>query len=273
MPQQRRFLFSAVTNWLAFAATLLVTFFLSPYLIRTLGDSRYGVWVFVESILAYFTLFDLGIAACVVRFTAKFHASNDRTELNRLVSSCLALFLGLGVLAFLLGCAVTPLIAPMMRKSGMEQGEIIAFTLLMLGNLAVSLPLSIFPSILDGLERFAPKSGVRIVFLGLRTTATIILMQREPSLMGLGIIFTIGNLAENVVMAILCWIYRPGLRFAIRFVDRATLKLVKGYSVDALPGDDRQPGLGAIGGDRHRHLSERCGDYLVRHRIAIGRVR
>lgn len=234
MPQQRRFLFSAVTNWLAFAATLLVTFFLSPYLIRTLGDSRYGVWVFVESILAYFTLFDLGIAACVVRFTAKFRTSNDQAELNRLVSSCFALFLGLGALAFLLGCAVTPLIAPMMMKSGMEQSEIITFTLLMLGNLAASLPLSIFPSILDGFERFAAKSGIRIVFLGLRTAATIILLQRQPTLLGLGIIFTIGTLAENMTMAILCWVYRPGLRFAFRFVNRATLKLVRSYSVDAL---------------------------------------
>jgi O-antigen/teichoic acid export membrane protein len=132
MPQQRRFLLSAVTNWLAFAATLLVAFFLSPYLIRTLGDSRYGVWVFVESILAYFTLFDLGIAACVVRFTAKFHAANDQQELNRLASSCFALFLGLGSLAFLIGLALMPLFAPMMQRAGMELGEIVAFSLLML---------------------------------------------------------------------------------------------------------------------------------------------
>src|SRR5947209_5488329 len=57
----RRLLLSALTNWLAFAATLLVSFFLTPYLVRCLGKESYGVWGFVESILAYFTLFDLGI--------------------------------------------------------------------------------------------------------------------------------------------------------------------------------------------------------------------
>ncbi len=233
MPQQRRFLLSAVTNWLAFAANLLVTFFISPFLIHTLGDSRYGVWVFVESILAYFTLFDLGIAACVVRFTAKFQAANDQQELNRLASSCFALFLGLGSLAFLIGLALMPLFAPTMRESGMELGEIITFSLLMLGNLAMSLPLSVFPSILDGLERFAAKSAARIVFLGLRTAATVVLLEREPSLLGLGIIFTIGNLAENAVMAALCWVQLPKLRFSVRLIDRATLKAVKGYSIDA----------------------------------------
>src|SRR2546421_12381302 len=82
----------AATNWAAFAAGLGVSFFLAPYLIRSLGDARYGVWSVVESILAYFTLFDLGIAACLVRFVAKYDATDDRAELNRIVSSCLAVF-------------------------------------------------------------------------------------------------------------------------------------------------------------------------------------
>lgn len=233
MPQQRRFVWSAATNWLAFAATLLAAFFIAPYLIRKLGDSRYGVWVFVESILAYFTLFDLGIAACVVRFTARFHRSGGGDELNKLVSSCLALFLGLGALAFVAGLALAPFLAPLMRKSGMDEAEIVGFTLLMLGNLAVSLPLSIFPSILDGLERFAAKSTVRIIFLAGRTAATVVLMERQPSLINLGVIFTIGNLAEHAAMALLCFAALPGLRFRFRSVDRATLKLVKGYSLDA----------------------------------------
>lgn len=233
MPHQRRFLLSAVTNWLAFAATLLVAFFLAPYLIRQLGDARYGVWIFVESILAYFTLFDLGIAAGVVRFTAKYHAEKNQNELNRLASACLALFLGLGAIAFVLGFALTPLFTPMMSKSGMQTSEIATFTLLMLGNLALSLPLSVFPSILDGLERFAAKSLVRIVFLAGRTLAIVLLMQREPSLIRLAVIFTISTLAEHLVMAILCWIYLPRLRFGLRFVDREMLKRVKGYSLNA----------------------------------------
>jgi O-antigen/teichoic acid export membrane protein len=75
MSAKRSLLLGAATNWTAFAATLFVAFFLAPYLIRSLGDGRYGVWCVVEAILAYFTLFDLGIAACLVRFVAKYHAS------------------------------------------------------------------------------------------------------------------------------------------------------------------------------------------------------
>src|SRR3954470_21774150 len=154
----------AATNWAAFAASLAVSFFLAPYLIRNLGDGRYGVWCVVESILAYFTLFDLGIAACLVRFVAKFHATDELTDLNRLVAACLAVFTAAAGCVLMLGAAVVPLVgAGLERKLG-EPGDVSAFMLLMLANLAVTLPLSVFPTILDGLQRYPAKSAVRLAF-------------------------------------------------------------------------------------------------------------
>src|SRR5215213_9671799 len=112
----RSLLLGAVTNWAAFAATLLVGFFLAPYLIRGLGDARYGVWCVVESVLAYFTLFDLGIAACLVRFVAKYHATDERHELNKLVSACLAVFTVAAGCVLVLGCGLVPLVAPGLER-------------------------------------------------------------------------------------------------------------------------------------------------------------
>lgn len=232
-PVARRLLVGAVTNWLAFAATLLVGFFLTPYVVRRLGDGPYGVWAFVESLVAYFTLFDLGIAACVVRFVARFHATGDRDDLNRLVSTCLALFLGLGGLVFAIGSGLLPVFLPSLEEAGIPPGEVLAFALLMLGNLAVTLPLSLFPSILDGLERFALKSGVRIAVLAARTAGTIAVLERSPSLLNLGLLITAANLIEHLACALLACRALPELRLSARLIDRVTLKQVKGYSLHA----------------------------------------
>jgi O-antigen/teichoic acid export membrane protein len=231
---RRRLLLSAFTNWLAFAATLLVAFFLTPYLVGKLSDGPYGVWLFVESILAYLTLFDLGIAACVVRFVARYHAQRHQREINKLASSCLALFIGLGTIAFALGAVLAPLfVAGVAAKAGLETAEATGFLLLMLANLAVTLPLSVFPSILDGLERFASKSAIRIVFLAIRTAGTIVLMERSPSLFMLGVLYTACNVLEHATLAALSFRFLPSLHLSWRFVDRPTLKVVKGYSLDA----------------------------------------
>jgi O-antigen/teichoic acid export membrane protein len=233
MSAKRSLLIGAVTNWAAFAATLLVAFFLAPYLIRTLGDARYGVWCVVEAILAYFTLLDLGIAACLVRFVARYDATNERARLNKLVSACLFLFLGAAACVILLGCALIPLVSSGLERKLGEKSDVAPFALLMLANLALTLPLSVFPSILDGLQRFATKSAVRLVFLGVRVGGIVYAMESAPGLWSLALVFTATNLLEHAVMAFMTFRFLPGLRLSWRIVDRATLREVRGYSVDA----------------------------------------
>src|SRR5262249_46330027 len=180
-----------------------------------------------------FTLFDLGIAACLVRFVAKFHATDERAELNKLVSACLAVFAIAAGGVLLLGGAIVPFAAPGLERKLGDHGDVAAFMLLMLANLAVTLPLSVFPTILDGLQRYASKSAVRLAFLALRVGGIVYAMETRPGLWSLAIVYTIVNLLEHAAMAALAFRFLPGLRLARRLVDRATLKRVRGYSVDA----------------------------------------
>lgn len=233
MTAKRSLLLGAATNWAAFIATLLVAFFLAPYLIRSLGDARYGVWCVVEAILAYFTLFDLGIAACLVRFVAKYQATDGSAELNKLVSACLALFTIAAGCVLLIGGAMVPFVAPGLERKLGSHGDVAPFMLLMLANLALTLPLSVFPTILDGLQRFAAKSTARLVFLGVRVGGIVYAMETAPGLWSLAIVFTVTNLLEHAAMAVLAFRFLPGLRLSRRLVDRSTLREVKGYSVDA----------------------------------------
>jgi len=233
MPASRSLVSGAATNWAAFAATLLVAFFLAPYLIRSLGDGRYGVWCVVEAILAYFTLFDLGIAACLVRFVARYHASGEMIELNKLVSACLGLFLAAALTVFVIGGILVPFVAPGLDGKLGSQGDVAPFMLLMLANLAVTLPLSVFPTILDGLQRFAVKSAVRLLFLGIRVCGVVYAMENAPGLWSLAVTVTMTNVLEHAAMALLAFHSLPGLTLSYKHVDRATLRAVKGYSVDA----------------------------------------
>ena len=83
---------------MAFAVMIVVTFFMTPILVDGLGDDRYGIWVFVESIIQYLALLDLGITAAVVKYVAKFNATQDKEEVNRVYSSSIAIFSALGLL-------------------------------------------------------------------------------------------------------------------------------------------------------------------------------
>ena len=74
---RRRLLVNAAANWLGFAAQIAVAFYLCPILVHGLGNGRYGLWSLAESVLVYLTLLDLGIAASLVRYTARFEATGE----------------------------------------------------------------------------------------------------------------------------------------------------------------------------------------------------
>lgn len=227
------FLAGAASNWLAFAATLAVSFFLTPHLIADLGKPRYDVWCVVESVLAYFTLLDLGVAVCLVRFVARHRATADMDGLNRIASASLAVFLAAGAVAIAVGVPVLLALAPTLDDKVEGDGDVLPFMLLMLANLAASLPLGIFPTILDGLEKFTSKSLIRLVSLGVRTTGIVWCLMHTEGLFPLAVVYSVTNAVEHLAMAVVCRRALPGLMFRWRFVDRATLRQVRGGSVDA----------------------------------------
>lgn len=233
LPADRRLLIGAATNWAAFAAQLVVSFITAPYLIGKLGDVGYGVWCVTEGIAAYFTLFDLGIAAFLVRHVARYQATGERDEVNRIVSAGVAVFAAAGAGVLLVGGAVTVLAGPRLDRQLGGPGEVPAFLLLMVVNVALTLPLSVFPSVLDGLQRYAAKSGLRLAVLGLRVGGVIWVMETRPGLLPLAAVVTAANLCEHVLQGVLAFRFLPGLRLSRGLVDRATLGRVLGYSKDA----------------------------------------
>jgi O-antigen/teichoic acid export membrane protein len=103
----------------------------------------------------------------------------------------------------------------------------------MLANLALTLPLSIFPAILDGLQRYPAKSAIRLAFLLLRVGGIVFVMETRPGLFPLAIVYTVVNLLEHAALAGLAFWYLPGLRVGRGLIDRTTLRQVRGYSTDA----------------------------------------
>src|SRR5262245_34735216 len=166
---QRRILINATANWLGFATQAVVAFFMVPALVRGLGDRPYGIWSLVDSILSYLNLFDVGIAASVLRYVAKFHETEDHDSLNRVFSTSLCIFATAGccVLLIALGLAL-----PWARPLGVpaDLATDTRWLLVLLGiNVGIGLPLGTFAAVLDGLARYPAKTVVRTMAFLLRS--------------------------------------------------------------------------------------------------------
>ena len=226
-------LVNSTANWIGYAARVLVGFVVTPQLIRGLGGRRYGIWSLVESVLAYLSLFDLGIAASLVRYAARFETERDWKSFNEVFNTTLCLFLGIGLLVL---TVVAVLAFGWTRPLGVpaELASEVRLLLLLLGaNLAFGLPLGVFPTLFDGLGQYPPKVAVRTSWSLLGSLLLVVFVRGGFGLAAVGLVITACNLAENLTMALVVRRYLPELRFSLRLVNWSTVRSVRGYSACA----------------------------------------
>src|SRR5881296_2707507 len=211
------------SNWFALGLNVLVGIFLSPYVLHHLGDEAFGLWVLIFSITGYYGLFDLGIRSSIVRYVAKYSATNNYEELNRLINTAMASYGTVGILALLVTFGGAFYVAPIFKISTNFLST--ARSLFLMVGTAVSLgfPLGVFGGILEGLQRFYLLNFTSISSTLLRALLIVLALRHGHGLLTVAIITVSLPLLAALVNATVVLHLVP-LRFSPRYVDRSSLR-------------------------------------------------
>ncbi|CAN5668632.1 oligosaccharide flippase family protein [soil metagenome] len=97
---------------LAQVSSLAVSILLTPFIVRTLGIERYGLWIFLGAIVAFAGLFQVGTGRGSIRFIAFYSERGDLNVARRIVAYGVLAHLASGALliplAWFLGRAAIP---------------------------------------------------------------------------------------------------------------------------------------------------------------------
>ena len=141
-------------NWGAFFFNVAATFVLSPYVVKSLGNNTYGLWVLLGSLVGYLGLLDFGVRGAVTRYVSRFHADGDDQKASRLTSTALRIFSLMGLAAVF----VTVLLAAgIVHRFNITSAETdTARLVVILGGLAVATALvgGVYGGVVIGLQRF-----------------------------------------------------------------------------------------------------------------------
>jgi O-antigen/teichoic acid export membrane protein len=96
---------NVASGYLGLAVALLLSFFLTPIVLRELGRSDYGLWVVITSLGTYIGLLDAGVATAAVQQIASSIAVGDDARLGQILATAQVFFMVTGLLA-VAGCAV-----------------------------------------------------------------------------------------------------------------------------------------------------------------------
>lgn len=206
----------AALNYVIIGINALVGLLYTPYMLRMLGQGEYGLFSLVASIISYLTILDFGFGNALVRYTAKFRAENKTTEQYEMFGMFMKLFSVIGLLAFGVGLVlcfnVESLFDEAMTVDELSKAKILMAILLV--NLALTFPLSIYGSIINAYENFIFQKLVQIARIVLSTITMIVILDLGYKAIGLVVVQTVFNLAFLFANAFYC---RYNLKIKIIF--------------------------------------------------------
>lgn len=223
-----------LASWGDHLVGILVGLFLMPYVLTTVGDSQYGLWLFICSFAGYSGLLNLGFGETVSRFVAHHHAKGETNRINQVVSVIGAVYLGMSVL--LIGLAgFLAWLAPWLYDWGTTSITEVRWVFVLLGaNVAIGMLGSVFGGVIVGLQRIDIERGFRTLSGLARLAMTVLLLQKEQALITLAVIFLLTTLIENVGYLAVVFRQLPGLRVGWRYLSRDTFKECFSFSMFAL---------------------------------------
>lgn len=191
----------AFLSYVSIGLSNIVGLSYTPFMLRMMGQSEYGLYSLVASVVAYLTILDLGFGNAIVRFTAKFRAEGKIREQYEMFGMFFLLYIGIGILALLVGLGlyfnVDYLFDTTMNAS--ELYKIRVMMLLMIFNLAFTFPMSIWGSIITAYENFVFQKLVGIVRIILNPLVMIAMLLIGYRAIGMVVITTIFNVITLVI--------------------------------------------------------------------------
>lgn len=133
---------------------VVIGFAMMPFLISTLGEDLYGLWVVIGSVVGTYYLLDLGFSQAVTRYVAKYIHQNNTEAANRIINTALILYTLLGILVLLISIAAAAFGVEALMESSKDIS--LAQTLLIISGLtlAIDFPAKSFPGIVSAYMRY-----------------------------------------------------------------------------------------------------------------------
>ncbi|MFI3297914.1 MAG: oligosaccharide flippase family protein [bacterium] len=209
----------AVLGYAEILLTTLIGLVLTPFIINSLGNSEYGLYTLIGSLVGYLSLMDLGLNNAIIRFVSNFRSRGDKDGEEKFLGTTLLIYGIISTVVVLLGLCVYFNLESIFRNSltAIELSRAKTMFLILVFNIAIVLPSNSFFAICSAYEEFIFSKGIRLLRIVLRTATVYAILTYGGKAISLVIIDT----CYNVVLAFITYLFtRERLHIRYNFSQR-----------------------------------------------------
>lgn len=195
---------------------VLIGLLYTPYMLRKLGQSEYGLYALVASVMTHLSLLDLGFGDAIVRYTAKYKAEGRTEEQYNLFGMFFVVYVVISALVLISGiilyCNLPSLFGKTMTIVELERAKIMMSLLIF--SMVISFLFQIYRSIITAYEKFIFSKGLAIISLILNTVSSIIVLALGYKAVAMVVISVMFSITTQIISFIYC---TRSLKVKIRF--------------------------------------------------------
>ncbi len=205
---------------------------LTPFIIRSLGQSEYGLYTLIGSFVSYLTLLDLGLNNSIIRFVAKYRAENDIEGERRFLGTAVWAYVGIAMLlviiGFILFFQLDNLFQNTLNPAEMSRAKTMFLILIL--NLAVTIPGGAFQAICNAYQFFVFPRLLNIIKYLVRVVSVFAILFWGGKAISLVIIDTVLNISV-IVVSMFFVVYKMKVVIPLKIFDKNLVKEIFSYSL------------------------------------------
>lgn len=220
-----------VLSYISMALHIIIGLIYVPILLHYLGKSQYGVYQLMGSLIAYMAIMDFGLSSTITRYYSRYMALDDERNKANVLALSGIIYSVITVILLLLGIVIYFNIGTLFSNSltNTELYQASQIFIIMLINIAITIPSHIFTAVINSYERFIFIRLLSIVQTILQPFVIIAVMQYKADVIGLVIVQTLFNMAL-IAIKIYYSFYRLKIRIKLYNWDNSLLKEMIGFS-------------------------------------------
>ena len=222
----------AILSYASIILNTIIQLIYTPFLIKKLGQSEYGLYSLVNSVIGYLTILDLGFGNAIIVYTSKYRAQKKYEEEKKMHGMFFLIFCIIGLIVGICGIVlyfnVDKLFGATMTYNELHKAKIMM--LILTFNLVISFVFNIYSCILNAYEKFVYQKLISILNTILKTLIMVPLLFMGFKSIAMVLVITVLNIMVLLSNYFYC---KTKLKINIKYrgFDNTIFKMIFSYSI------------------------------------------
>lgn len=216
-------------SYIDMAVKVLISLTFTPIMLRLLGQSEYGLYTMVASIVSNLGLLTLGFGSSYIRYYSIYKVKEDKESIAKLNGMFLTVFTIMGIVALVVGIFLSANVGVILgdELTASEHSTARILMIIMSFNITISFPASVFNSYITANEKYVFQKVLLLVKTVTSPFVMLPLLLLGYGSIGVVISTTVLNIVIEISNMIFC-VKKINMKFTFKKFD---FKLMRDMAV------------------------------------------